>query len=71
MIKQELFINFRCLWVSDFDVQRHYKKLKKRFENSKRIEGTRSYHCYNPLNNEQMDAKRTSFSLEKTTVALV
>ncbi|XP_044596186.1 uncharacterized protein LOC123273063 [Cotesia glomerata] len=53
--------NIRAIWVSDAEVQKHKKKLKKRFDTVKTIKDTRMNHSFTPINNNSMEVRMTSF----------
>ena len=56
--------------MSDIDVQKSERRLKKRFESVTTFPQTRSHHCYIPQSGNLMKMKVTSFSTDEKTVSV-
>ncbi|KAH0537969.1 hypothetical protein KQX54_002226 [Cotesia glomerata] len=53
--------SIRAIWVSDAEVQKRKKKLKKRFDTVKPIKDTGMNDSFTPINNNSMEVRMTSF----------
>ncbi|XP_074115144.1 uncharacterized protein LOC141537857 [Cotesia typhae] len=53
--------NIGVLWVPHSEVNKHERKLKRRFSMVKTLTNTRKYHCFIPVEDNFFQAKITSF----------